>query len=132
MRTIELSNEKARTLAEILAKQWASLAIRLEASTAEVNTPFRCMGESSTHPAFKRRVASARREAKAIGEFLTALGADLPRVSRAEITVPYKRPIVKGHSIVGYKRGTLEMFASGPRREAEHKRLVAAVLSTIS
>lgn len=133
MKTIELSNEKARTLAGILAKQWASLAIRLEqAATCDVNTPFRCMGEGPKDPAFLRRVANAKEEAKAIGAFLVALGADLPKVNREQITGPYRSPDkVENGRILTYKRKRYTMATSGPKREAELRRLTAEVLAQI-
>lgn len=122
MKTLEISNAKARTLAEYLTPQWARLAIKIACSNVEVNTPFRHPGETADSPAFKRRVASAKADLAALGEVLAGLGATLPKVDRAAIVVPYKSP--------RFPRRKYSMVST-QREAVERKRLIDAVLAGI-
>jgi hypothetical protein len=118
MRTIELSNAKARVILDYLAPKWAELAIKVATSNVEVNTPFRYSGETLKSPSFVRRVKRARTELSAIGDLLVGLGAKLPAVDRAAIVVPYKSP--------SRPRKTYSMVST-QRRQVERTRLVAAI-----
>lgn len=118
MRTIELSEEKARTLADYLAGPWADRAVRVFAANVPGCTPYRHMGESMTSRDFKARVAARKREMAAMGAVLEALGVQLPTVDRATIVAPYKSPVP------GSK--TVQLW-HGPGADKERARIVQLI-----
>lgn len=123
MKTIELSEAKARTLVEYLALKWADLAIRIAASNATVNTPFRFAGEGMKTPAFVARVKRRRAELAAVAEVLTSLGATLPVVDRTAIVGPYTSAL--------NPRKKYEQWYGSTRAATELRRLVEAIRASV-
>lgn len=124
MRTIELSEEKARTLAEYLAPKWADLAMRLACTNAPGNTPYRLMMERMDSPKFKSRVNRRKREAAAIGAVLEALGVQLPKPERDTLVKPWRRPNEP-------KAKPIELWVGGTRAEQERARLTSLIKEQI-
>lgn len=122
MKTIELSEEKARTLAAWLAPRWADIAMRIAAGFVQVNAPYRLTSERNDAPAYKRRVAKRKKEMLAIGAVLEGLGVKLPAVDRDAIVRPYTRP---------GERKVMSMWAGGTRAENERGRLTALILEQV-
>lgn len=120
MRTIQLSEDRARTLAAFIAPQWATRALKLAAKDVPVNNPFRHLGETTKEIA--RGVQHVKRDTLAMAELLRELGATIPAIDRAKIVVPYKSP----------SRPRLKLTLISPTKFGEeHARLVKEILDQI-
>lgn len=126
MRTIQLSEDKARRLAKMLAPQWAVHATQLAgiAAGVDVNTPYRCSGEGLKDSRFLRRVDEHRKNTAVIAEVLTELGATVPKVDATTFVVPYAPSYLRDKRRKHKQIGTLKL------RE-ERQRLVAEILAQI-
>jgi len=120
MRTIELSNDKARQFAEFVAERWALVATNLLRATTDVNIPFQRWNEPWKGEPFKRRVKDARREAAILAEVLIGLGATMPEVDLT-LVVPYKPP-----------RPTRRKMTQVRNTDAERKRLIKAIIASMN
>src|SRR5205085_673579 len=92
MKTIELSNDRARIIGALLARKWANAAVRICAVSVAVNTPYRFQGEATDSRPFKARIARVKREMAAYAAALESLGATLPTVNHDDVVGPYKSP----------------------------------------
>jgi hypothetical protein len=92
MKTVELSEAKARTLIAYLAPQWANLAVQIVATNVPYNTPYRMLSETRTSRTFLARVKRRKEQRDAIGAVLVGLGATLPTVDRSAAVKLYTPP----------------------------------------